>query len=136
MSSRPDIELALDVRSYERIVVVGEDLDEYPENWSRPRSIAELLSSVDEQSVVLVDRFDIKAKHLGEVCALRPRLLALAPADVPQEKSMRRLLSVLYPWAEVWTVSTSFGKLLVTSEALGLPYDRENVRDDRPSAEA
>jgi hypothetical protein len=51
----------------------------------------------------------------------------MAPRNVEQEKSMRRMLSALYPWSELWTVSTSFGKLLVTKDAVGPTYDRSAV---------
>ena len=49
---------------------------------------------------------------------------------------MRRLLSAMYPWSEVWTISTSFGKALVTKDVVGHPYDPDAVLDARPQAEA
>jgi hypothetical protein len=135
--NRPDIALALDVRSYETIAVVPapDTTQEYPDSWHRIES-RPALDLVNELSVVIVDRLDIQRKALAQIAQRRPRLLALFPRNVEQEKSMRRMISIMFPWSEVWTLSTSFGKALVTPDAKGIPYDRLDVIDARPVAEA
>jgi len=129
-SNRPDIELALDVRSNERVAVLSApDSDrahEYPDSWITIRSIEDI-GEITHETVVVIDRVDVSARVLEEIGAIGPRLLALAPRGVEQEKTMRRMVSGLYPWSEVWTLSTSFGKLLVTKDAVGPVYDRPNV---------
>lgn len=132
MSNRPDLELALDVRSDESVVVLTspDNPTTYPEGWVRPGRGD--LSSVSSLSVVVVDRVDIQRRTLSTLGQLGPRLVAMAPQGVDQEKAMRRLISSAYPWAEVWTVSTSFGKLLVTKDVHGPAYEREDVVDMRP----
>lgn len=133
MSTRPDLELALGLRGYERLIVIpGHDSGIYPDHWVRPRNTADVCASVNSESVVVIDRLDVKRQTLADICSRRPRLLALVPYDVEQEKSMRRMLSAHYPWAEVWTISTEFGKVLLTKDAVGEPYERDHVRDDRP----
>lgn len=147
MSSRPDIELALDVRSYEKIVVIAsQDSEfEYPETWIKPSK----LSDLDDQqiggsetlqpspdyplamSVVIVDRVEVQRKTLSKIAAGGPRLIAFAVANVEHEKQARRMVTSLFPWNEVWTLYTSFGKLLVTKDAVGKPYDRNDVIDMR-----
>lgn len=131
MSSRPDIELALDVRSYERVIVIaGQDsTHQYPESWEKPASVAAL--TVDEESVVVIDRVEIQRRTLAQIAEGRPRLVAFAVASVDHEKQVRRMITALFPWNEVWTVFTSFGKLLVTKDAVGKAYDRDTVVDMR-----
>lgn len=131
MSSRPDLELALDVRSYESIVVLAspDNQTAYPESWVRPTRGD--LGPIDDQAVVVIDRVDVQRRTLSLIGEARPRLLALVPQGVEQEKSMRRLLTSVFPWAEVWTIFTSFGKLLVTKDAHGRAYDRDDVVDMR-----
>lgn len=133
-NSRPDIELALDVRSYERVVILADPQSTfaYPEHWQRPPKGPDAVP-VDSETVLVVDRVEIYRKTLAAVGARRPRLIAFAPADVEQEKSMRRTLRTVYPWAEVWEFHTSFGKLLVTKDAVGPAYDRDDVVDMRPA---
>lgn len=152
MSARPDIELALDVRSYEKVVVIaGQDSTfQYPEHWVKPSK----LSDLDEMSiggndtykvnpdfplamsVVVVDRVEIQRKTLAHLAENGPRLIAFAIANVDHEKQVRRMVTALYPWNEVWTVYTSFGKLLVTKDLVGKAYDRSRVVDMRPEAAA
>lgn len=129
MSSRPDIEIALDVRSNERIVVLSspDSTFEYPENWVRPAKLSDL--EVDSQTVVIVDRVEIQRRTLAQVAEGFPRLVAFAVANIDHEKQVRRMVTSLFPWNEVWTVFTSFGKLLVTKDTVGKAYDRELVVD-------
>lgn len=134
-SNRPDIELALDVRSHERVLVIGGGSLEYPGSWIRMQS-KHCHDLVTEDSVVVIDRTDVSVRVLESIACRGPRLVALVPESIDQEKSMRRLLSAMYPWAEVWTLSSSFGKLLVSNGVNGRSYDRDLVRDDRPVAEA
>ncbi len=137
MTNRPDIELALDVRSNESVVVLFDpDFEsQYPDEWIRVRSRHDI-DSITPESVVIVDRLEVSRRVLASVAARAPRLIALVPHGVDQEKSMRRTLSGLYPWSEVWTISTAFGKALVTKDAVGPTYERDDVMDMRPSGEA
>ena len=135
MSGRPDIELALDVRSYETVVVIAGQESEYPypEEWSKPDSLRSIETSKDVlQPVFVVDRVEIQRKTLAQMAEMNPRLVAFAVANVEHEKQVRRMVTSLFPWNEVWTVSTSFGKLLVTKDATGKAYDRNDVVDMRP----
>ncbi len=136
MSSRPDLELALDVRSYERVVVLaGQDSEyQYPETWIRPSRTSDL--EVSAESVVVIDRVEIQRKTLAQIAEGRPRLVAFAVASIDHEKQIRRMITALFPWNEVWTMFTSFGKLLVTKDATGEAYDRSLVPDIRPEAAA
>ena len=118
MSTRPEIELALDVRSYERIVVLSspDSPHEYPESWVKPQKAGDL-GQIDAETIVVVDRVEIQRPTLAAIGERGPRLIAFAPQGVDQEKSMRRMLTTLFPWAEVWTLFTAFGKVLVTKDA-------------------
>lgn len=152
MSSRPDIELALDVRSYERVIVIaGQDSTyQYPEHWVKPSKLSELdgmtlggneMYYIDPQyplamTVVVVDRVEITRRTLAQLASKHPRLIAFAVANVDHEKQVRRMITSLFPWNEVWTVYTSFGKLLVTKDAVGASYDRDSVVDMRESVSA
>lgn len=119
MSNRPDLEEALDLRSDETLVVLRE-----------PPTSGDLMN-IHEGSVVVFDRIDATKRTLGAIGVLRPRLVALVPNGVEQEKAMRRQITASYPWAEVWTISSSFGKLLVTKDVQGRPYDRDLIEDQR-----
>lgn len=137
--TRPDIELALDVRSYERVVVLSNPESEYdyPESWIRPtRGGDELTKSLDELCIVIVDRIEVSRRTLAQIGAKGPRILAFAPQGVEQEKSLRRTLKSVYPWAEVWETSTSFGKVLYTKDAVGKAYDRDTMIDMRSTGDA
>ena len=129
MSNRTDIELALDVRSDERIAVIcsEESTYEYPESWVKPES----LSQLQGLSVVVIDRVEIQKRTLAHIAACHPRLVAFAVANVEHEKQVRRMLTGMFPWSEVWTISTAFGKLLVTKDVVGAPYDRDAIVDER-----
>lgn len=147
MSSRPDIELALDVRSYEKVIVIAgaDSTYQYPDHWVRPTKLADLdgqtlggNESVKADpryplaaTVVVVDRVEIQRKTLAQLAEKYPRLIAFAVANVEHEKQVRRMVTALFPWNEVWTVYTSFGKLLVTKDAVGASYDRASVVDMR-----
>ena len=136
-SNRPDIELVLDVRSSESVVVLTDPNNqrEYPDDWIQVQSRDGLVEVVSD-SVVLIDRIDVFPHTLALLGSKRPRLIAMVPCNVEHEKTMRRMLSSVYPWAEVWTLSSSFGKLLVTKDAVGIAYDRDIVRDERAIGEA
>lgn len=136
MTSRPELELTVDLRSYERIAVVsGPDSTlSYPEKWVKlTRSD---LNTIDPETIVLIDRVDVQRRTLESIAEKRPRLIVMAPTNVEQEKSMRRLVTSTFPWAESWTIFTSFGKVLVTKDVIGASYERETVIDMRRPAEA
>jgi hypothetical protein len=119
MSSRPDIELALDVRSYEQVVVISKPdvVYDYPERWSRPTGASE--AHVDSETVVIVDRVDVSWRTFATLAESGPRMFAFVVNGVEQEKRVRRMVTALYPWNEVWTVWTSYGKTLITKDARG-----------------
>lgn len=132
--NRPDIRTALDIRSYERIVVAtvsGTARETYPDDWERISGPEEIEEVVDEETVVVVDRVELARRTYVEFFRMRPRLLAVAVKSIEHEKSTRRTLSSIHPFAEVWTFSTDFGKVLVT-DAKGEPYDRDRIIDVRP----
>lgn len=132
MNTNPNIELCLNVRSYEKVVLLAEDGGHtYPERWQRPGSETELHDAINADSVVLIDRIDVARKSLVTVASKGPRLVAFAPSNVEQEKIMRKTIRTMFPWAEVWEIQSSLGKLLVSNGINGKPYDRDNVRDDR-----
>lgn len=132
MSTRPEIELALDIRSYENVVVLcGEARNDYPEGWIQPNDGDELGSILNADSVVVIDKVGLQARTLTQIAASSPRLVAFAIADVEHEKQVRRMVTSLFPWNEMWTIFTSFGKLLVTKDVKGKPYDRgESLEED------
>lgn len=136
--SRPDIELALDVRSYERIVVVTspDSTFEYQESWIKPNRSSDFAQCIDGESIVVVDRVEIQRKTLSQIALHRPRLVAFAVSSIDHEKAVRRMVTALFPWSELWTVSTSFGKLLVSKDIRGNSYERGDLMDMRPEASA
>lgn len=131
MSNRPDIELALDVRSDEKVIVIaGQESEyQYPERWVKPARLSEL--EIDETTVVIIDRVEVQRRTLAQIAEGRPRLVGFAVASVEHEKQVRRLVTSLFPWNEMWTVFTSFGKVLMTKDVRGASYDRNQVVDMR-----
>lgn len=127
-NSRPDIEEALDLRSNEHIVVLSAaDNDfQYKPEWVAPQNTDELQESLNADSIVVVDRVDVSDAIVELIASVKPRLVAFAvqPANIEHEKTVRRQLTALFPWHEVWTISTSFGKLLVSKDVQGKVYDR------------
>ena len=135
-TSRPDIELVLDIRSYEHVIVLANhDEPKHPAHWIKISSRDEL-SCLNSDSVVVVDRVDVSFAVLRQIGEARPRLVAFVPCSIEHEKSIRRLISSMSPWAEVWTLSSSLGKLIVTGGILGPAYDRQDVIDQRSIAQA
>ena len=134
---RTPIELALSVRSYERIICLTDpaaDRDEYPEHWHLPRTMRE--SRIDQASVVIVDKIQLSPRALGLVAARDPRLIAFAISDVDAYKAVRRLIKGCYPFADIWEFNDiDMAKLLVTN-AKGYPYDRDQIVDMRPTERA
>jgi hypothetical protein len=147
MSGRPDIELALNVRSYEKVIVIADhgSMYRYPEHWVKLSKLSDLdemslggneMYRIDPQyplamTVVVVDRIEIKRRTLTQLASRYPRLIAFAVANVDHEKQVRRMITSLFPWSEVWTFYTSFGKLLVTKDVVGTVYDRDRIVDMR-----
>lgn len=119
MSNRPDLELALDVRSYERVVVISNPTSvyDYPDDWERPTSLSD--ARVDAESVVLVDRTEVSWKTFASLASGGPRLFAFAVDGVEHEKRVRRMITALFPFNEVWTIWTTLGKTLITKDARG-----------------
>lgn len=121
---------AIDLRSDERVVVLAspQSVFEYPSDWVRPGPTDGIV--VNEFTVVVIDRIDVGRSLMCELISACPRMLAIAVVDVDHEKQVRRSLTALYPWSEVWTFYTDFGKMLVTN-ARGEPYDRDHIVDQR-----
>jgi predicted regulator of amino acid metabolism with ACT domain len=135
VNNRPDITLALDVRSYETVFLASaQEGVSYPESWVRIES-RQGVGLIVPDSVVVIDRVDIQRRTLATIAERSPRLIALLPQGVEQEKAMRRMVAAMFPWTEVWTVSTSIGKALIMA-AKGRAYDRGDVLDARPEVEA
>lgn len=132
---RPTIELALDIRSDESVVLYTDPSStyEYPERWQKPRSLHD--TTIDPFTVVIFDRCDVTKKQLAHAALSEARMVAICPIDVDHEKYVRRMLAAMYPWTEVFTTSTAFGKVLMLSPK-GQPYDRDRITDTRPVTRA
>jgi hypothetical protein len=120
MSNRPEIELALDVRSYEKVVVVSNDTEaEYPTSWLRPQSIAD--AQVNGESVVVIDGVEVSRRSFAQLAAQSPRLFAfiVPPGDIDYEKYVRRMVNALFPVNEMWKIRTDLGTALVTKDCRG-----------------
>lgn len=129
---------ALDVRSDEDVIVLGRG--EYPEDWV-------LLGAgvhedvVGPHSVVLVDRTFLPRQSIASIVSAAPRMLAFltdgSTDGVAYEKQVRRLMTAMYPWAELYRFSTEDGILLAIWTAPGQSvYDRDSVIDMRPQVQA
>jgi hypothetical protein len=128
---RPAIELALDIRSDEKVVLFTDPSStyEYPESWAVPRSLND--AAIDPMTVVIFDRTDVAKKQIIACGVHGARMVAICPIDVEHEKYVRRMLASMYPWTEVFTTSTLFGKVLMLSPR-GQPYDRDSIHIDGP----
>ena len=133
---RPNVELAMDLRSWERVVLFTdpESTYEYPEAWIRPHGMQDAF--IDGECVVLFDRVTVSAKTIVAVVSRGARMVGFCPVDVEHERFLRRALSTLYPWSEVYTASSAFGKVLMVSPGGQHPYDRNRVIDERAGGTA
>ena len=131
---RTPIELALGVRSYERIVCLTDadrDRDAYPEHWDVPRTLRD--AGIDQTCVVVVDGVDLSQRSLSLIGAKHPRLIAFTVEGKEHYMACRRLIKSCYPFADLWDFNeVDMAKLLVTN-ARGTPYDRDRVVDMRPT---
>lgn len=130
---RNEIVDVLDVRSDERIVVIGHAGRLYPGHWEFSLSVEDARIGAD--CVVVVDQVDLTRKMLQSITKRAPRLIAFVVETVDSEKQFRRTLKVLHPWAEVWDgagngIWTNLGKVVITA-ASGKPYNRDDVPDMR-----
>lgn len=132
---RPRVELAMDVRSDERVVLFTDPSStyDYPEHWFQPQSMHD--ADLDPYVVVIFDRMEVSKKHIVSCAINEVRMIGICPIDVDHEKQIRRMLTSLYPWTQVYEASTAFGKVLMLSPK-GRPYDRNRITDDRPKASA
>lgn len=130
---RPSIELALDVRSDEKVVLFTDPSStyDYPEQWLRPRGLHD--AELDPMSTVIFDRMEVTRKQIMTCAASEVRMIGICPIDVDHEKYVRRMITSLYPWTQVYEASTSFGKVLMLSPK-GAPYDRDRIDDSYPRA--
>jgi len=136
-NGRTDISIVLDIRSYERVVLISKNqVRQYPESWVRPNSLSEMLLLVSADSVVIVDGTDVTRRAYGEISRRQPRIVALTARDETQARSARRLLSSVQPWCELYSVGSSLGRVVFATGFHGEAYDRERVVDTREAAEA
>lgn len=137
MSLRPSIEVALDVRSFERIIVLGTTNVgvQYPERWERPEKLSDI--HVDGESVVIIDCLELSPETIEAVLCNGPRIagFVLPAMDREFEKRMRRTLKALYPFSEPWDALTDMGKCLML-QVSGPAYDRDRVIDQRKAGAA
>ena len=136
MSNRSDLELSLDVRSFEQVVVLAPDDSAekrtYPDHWVRPTTATQLQEAVIMQnSVVIVDRVDVNMRTLSTIGQGNVRLVAFIPQDREQEIAMRRLVTATYPWTRTWDHATASGKAIVFEGIVGQAYDRDRILDMR-----
>ncbi len=137
MSNRPEVDLALDVRSWESVIVLAAEDGTYPTHWVRPNSATALQEALSQtHCVVVADRVDVTPKTMARIGVQCPRLVAFIPLDRDQEIAVRRLVTAMYPWARTWDHSTSLGKAIVYEGIGGAPYDRDAIMDMRTPAVA
>jgi hypothetical protein len=121
---RPSIETSFDLRSDESLVVITSNTDrQYPSKWSvfGIDDFLLALSTIDHCSSVLIDRTDIRESELIDIAARSPRLVGIVPIDVDHERSIRRMVTNTYPFSELWTIPTAFGKVLLSPGIVGRP---------------
>ncbi len=133
MSVRSPIEVALDVRSYERVVVMADPESDfkYPERWERPLTLKDV--RIDPETVLIIDCIELSHETLVRVLSPGPRIVGylLPPRDLDFEKLVRRTMRTLYPFSEPWTAeSTDMGKCLMY-QVSGPAYDRDDIIDQR-----
>ena len=133
MSNRPEIELVLDVRSYERIVVIASREVEkaYPTNWHRPSTLSEMLGLLGTDSVVVVDGVDVSRRTYGLVSERAPRIVAVTVTSEEHARSVRKALLSVQPWCDLYSTNSSLGRLVFAHRFCGRPYERENMVDMR-----
>lgn len=136
--NRPDIELVLDVRSYERVVVISRrDLPRtYPASWDRPESLSDMLELVVPESVVVVDGAEVTRRTYASISQRGPRLLAVVVTGEEHARSIRKALVSVQPWCDLHAFNTSLGRLVVAHRFCGRAYDRDLVVDMRVGARA
>lgn len=136
--SKPELEVALDVRSWERVVVISnrDSHAAYPDEWVRPAGLDDLLLGLDQDSVLIIDGIDVSRRALSLIGERFPRIMGIMPLNEEHSRAMRRVLASLYPWAEFWSVVSARGRLLVVKGAVGRPYDRDLVVDMRTGVQA
>lgn len=137
--SRPDIELALDVRSYERVVLIAgrDSTTPHPSHWHRPSTLSEMLSLVPDSGIVVVDHGVVVTRRTYEGISIRgPRALCVGVTGDENARSMRKLLLSIQPWCDLHSFMTDMGRVVVAYRFTGRPYDRDAVIDMRPGARA
>lgn len=141
LSSKSPIEIALDIRSYERVVAITDCPDGERPSWCRaewlyPRSSMEALTMITPESVVIVDGMSLTRRVVQTIGSAGPRLIAVRPVSEDHARSVRKILTSLYPWHESWTISTDSGRFIMAKGAVGHVYDRDAVLDMRTGATA
>lgn len=140
LPQKTPIEVALDVRSYERVVVITDVIEDRPTwyraEWLYPHDLSEALSVITPESVVIVDGTALTRRVVQLVGQTCPRLMAVRPLTEDHARSVRKTVTSLYPWNESWTVSTDAGRFIVVKGTVGHVYDRDAVVDMRSGARA
>lgn len=131
--SKPEPEVVLDVRSWERVVVISnrDSSAVYPDGWVRPPGLEELLLNLDPDSVVFVDGVDVSRRAFSFIGERAPRIMGIMPLNEEHARAIRRTVTSLYPWAEFWSAMSSRGRMLIVKGAIGRSYDRDLIVDMR-----
>lgn len=138
MSNRPDPELVLDIRSYERVVVISsrDVARAYPTSWHCPTTLLEMLSLIGPDSVVIVDGADVTRRTYANIAERAPRLLAVTVTNEEHSRSVRKGLLSVQPWCDLHSLNCSIGRLVVAHRFCGRAYDRDALIDMRSGAVA
>lgn len=138
MNDTFEINSALDVRSYEKVMVFSHPLDVpiNPGGWIDSSSPSLNVSEIDAETVVVI--MGGWRGSLAHITQQSPRLIAFIPRDEHDVITFKREMLELYPWSESWTFNNvqlsrqQWGGVVVVKSSFGLPYDRSAVVDLRP----
>lgn len=115
MLDENSVDLCLDVRSYEQVIVLddqGSSNRPYPDHWIRSQDFD--FSGVDNTAVVIIDRISLSRAQIEKLSHCAPRLAAFIPMDVDSERRIRSSLKQIFPWGDSWTVNSKIGKMIIT----------------------
>jgi hypothetical protein len=136
LSSKTSLDVALDVRSYERVVVISDSGRSYNPDWVYLNGMQECIEAITPDSVVIVDAMSLTYPIIETIGWMHPRLLAFRPTSDDHARSIKKLLTAMYPWHESWVISTDVGRFIVVKGIVGQGYDRDSVVDMRVRASA
>lgn len=99
-----EIEVALDVRSYEKIFLYSQFDFKYPRHWKRN------LKSVDNNSVVIMDtseNLEVAFRSLEKIRKLNPRIICILSKNNLDDFHSK------YGWMENWKIKTEQGEAVM-----------------------